>query len=196
MLIIVEGVDCSGKTTLVNQLSEFTGFKIHKYSYNGEGEIACGVTMSHLFGRFNHSEILDRCHFISNLIYGNVVDGYKHPKAIYDWYVHDVQDRLNQLNTFFLYCVADYDILINRLLESKHGEEYVNKDDIRNLLKGYEDFLRNEMRVPYVILDSGKLNKEEMFEGAVKGIFKLIEEKDKRRERVHEISKYRSNSTT
>ena len=179
MLIIVEGVDCAGKTTLVNQLHEFTGFKIHKYSYNGEGEIACGVTMAHLFGKFDHSEILDRCHFISNLIYGKVVDGYIHPKAIYDWYLNEVQDRLNQLNTFFLYCVADYDILIKRLIDRKHGEEYVNKHDIRNLLKGYNDFLRNEMRVPYIILDSGKLDKKEMFDFALKGIFELIETKDK-----------------
>ena len=194
MLIIVEGVDCSGKTTLVNQLHDFTGFKIHKYSYNGEGEIECGVTMSHLFGRFDHSEILDRCHFISNLIYGKVVDGYIHSKPIYDWYIHEVQDRLIQLNTIFLYCVADYEILVERFI-AQHEGSYVKKDDLRHLLKGYDDFLRDELRLPYIILDSGKLNREEMFKQSLRDIFKLIEEKDKRREE-YEISKHRSYSSS
>jgi len=181
MIFIIEGVDCSGKSSLAKKLHEFTNFPIHKYSgvQEGSAEIYCGQTMAHLFGRFDHSEILDRCHFISNLMYGKLVEAYSYPRAIYNWYIKDVQDRLLQLRTVFIYCVADFDIIIERLLKSKHGYDYVGKEEVRELLKSYSDFLRNEMRVPYFILDSGKLNEDEMFTEAVKGIFRVLENYDK-----------------
>ena len=112
-------------------------------------------------------------------MYGKLVESYAYPRSIYNWYINDVQDRLLQLRTVFIYCKADFNIIIERLLKSKHGYDYVGKEEVRELLKSYDDFLRNEMRVPYFTLDSGKLNEDEMFTQAIKGIFKVFETYDK-----------------
>lgn len=187
MVIIIEGVDGTGKTTLANYLHELTGYELQKYSNHVGWAEAVGITLARTFCKFDHSIIYDRHHFPSNLIYGKIINGYIHPKPVFVWYINDVQKRLEELNTVMILCTASIETL-ERRLEKAHTTErssyIVPFEKIRNLRESYEAFFRNYVRLPWIRLDSGELNISEMQHQAVRGIFGGIQERDRFREAV------------
>jgi len=161
MIILVEGSCGAGKTTLVRRLKRYLNWKVTKYTNHVTAEEAVGVTMKHLFKNFNEPEILDRCHFPSNLIYGKIINGYDHPEPIRNWYLNDVQDRLLELNTFIIYLTADIDTLSSRLDEK--GDYVVKPEKLKDLNDAYENWFNNQLQVPAIRIDTTNMEETDLF---------------------------------
>jgi len=169
MLILVEGPDGSGKSSLVSQLHHYLGWPIKKYTNHVTANEAVGVTMRHLFSSFSAPEIIDRCHFPSNLIYGKIINGYTHPEPIRNWYLNDVQKRLKDLNTIVIYLSADKDILASRITP----DDYMNETYLKDLKDAYDNWYYNQLTVSSFRIDTSNISKKETFEVALEKIIQV-----------------------
>lgn len=100
MIIIVEGIDRIGKTTLCNKISEVTKIPIHKYNgiipyseMKNKQETDKMLSLIQLVEETKTDIIFDRFH-LTDCVYGIVERGYKVGKALKN--VRLINERLQQ----------------------------------------------------------------------------------------------------
>lgn len=133
MNIIVEGVDGSGKSSLISNLEKLTGRKVIKGS---SFEISAGgadamFEQSKQILLENEDVIIDRF-FYSNIVYGKM---YGYPTMTKEQYA-----ELNNLvseRAVVYELVADTDVIIKRI--NKRGDNMINVSDIEKIQKAYAE---------------------------------------------------------
>lgn len=125
-IVIVEGVDRSGKTTVANALSRVLNipvFRNKEFGFNDEdhGRGAVYETqkmwlMLNMIETFDADVILDRFH-LSEYVYGMIERGYINNN------VWKIDERLASLNAIIVH-VRPYDIESSSLLHGKDLTEY------------------------------------------------------------------------
>ena len=120
MIIIIEGPDGSGKTTLANQLSKQTGYKIiHRTQPKTEEEKAIMMDEYLQTIRAGKNMIFDRCWY-SEMVYGPVM---RDTSVISYPQMYDLERRLIKAGALIIYCTGAKSTLWARCQE--RGEDYI-----------------------------------------------------------------------
>lgn len=163
MIYIVEGIDKSGKSTVIGDLQSLLPgaviFKLKNKPTSGSTDertkvFTCYDELFHQ-ARLNHEKvpiIFDRA-YPSEIVYSKINRGYD---AFYqvDWWRLD--DELKDIARF-IYCSAPEDVLIERFL--KHNEKDLTQDQFEEVLERYDLFL-GKTSLKTLFLDTTKSREE------------------------------------
>lgn len=133
-LVVLEGVDKTGKTTIAKLLQELFGFIIIKHSAPLKGEDvwqSYNATLDKL-DLTTHSYVLDRFNW-GELVYGPIYRGKSQLTANQ---CLKLEHRLNELGGVVVHCKANHKDLAKRF--KTDGETFAKSKDIKLLLAAYE----------------------------------------------------------
>lgn len=161
MIILLEGPDKCGKSTLAKNLSKLLDLPIKKHSETSSAQEAAGSAIEVLSDYSGGDEIWDRFYYPSDLIYSNIAGDYYIPEALKKWYKWDVSEQLLAYDVILVYCYAPIEDILHRLEEEP--DHYVNKDQLTEVVKEYRNIVFNELQdFPRIVLNSGYLDEEGM----------------------------------
>lgn len=158
MNYIVVGTDCSGKTSLVNMLSDITEFKIVKGSSFEHSQ----CTQDELFEKFLEftkmdNVIFDRFH-LCNEVYAPMYDDF----AMLSDEQRRIIERLMKDKAILIYLYVDDEVLEKRF--NSRGDEYVSLDKLKYAKGKYEEALHKVEGLKVVKFDTGKMATKEIVE--------------------------------
>lgn len=144
MIIIIEGPDGSGKTTLANQLSRQTGYKIiHRTRPKTEEEKA--IMMDEYLGiiRSRENIIFDRSWY-SEMVYGPVM---RDASVISYSQMYDLERRLMKVGAMIIYCTDAKPVLWARCQE--RGEDYIlDRTTFDSICDGFDALFASPHLIP------------------------------------------------
>lgn len=144
MIIIIEGPDGAGKTTLANKIQKQTGYMLlHRSQPKTEEEKAKMMDEYLSVLRSGKNCIMDRCWY-SEMVYGPVMRD-----AAYISYpqMYELEKQLARVGGLIIHCTGPMQTLWKRCLT--RGEDYiVDKETFTKIYKGY-DTLMND--VPHIV---------------------------------------------
>lgn len=146
MIIILEGPDGSGKTTLAQQISKQTGFPIiHRSQPKTEEEKMCmmGEYLQAIKERKN--AIFDRCWY-SEMAYGPVM---RDESVITYPEMYELERQLAKSGAMIIHCTGPEAALWMRC--QRRGEEYITcRDDFKAIHKNFEEIMSVPHYIPVV----------------------------------------------
>lgn len=146
MIIIIEGPDGSGKTSLANRLSRQTGYKIiHRTQPKTEEDKA--IMMDEYFRviRSRENMIFDRCWY-SEMVYGPVM---RDASVISYSQMYDLERRLMETGAMIIYCTDAKQVLWARCQE--RGEDYiVDRTTFDSICDRYDTLFASPHFIPVV----------------------------------------------
>lgn len=153
MIIIVEGIDRVGKTTLCNKLSQKFNIPIHKYKglikYNkmdNTEETDKTLGLIQLLKETGSSIIFDRTYF-SDFIYGMLERNYNIDIAVDNFRI--VDDAISELDDVFLIQVLPVDV---NKSSNEHGKNLaIYNNEFIDLYKHSK--IKNKWQVTYNTMD-------------------------------------------
>lgn len=144
MIIIIEGPDGSGKTTLANQLSRQTGYKIiHRTRPKTEEDKAIMMDEYLQAIRSMENMIFDRCWY-SEMVYGPVMRG---ASVISYSQMYDLERQLAEVGAMIIYCTDAKQVLWARCQE--RGEDYiVDRTTFDSICDGFDALFASPHLIP------------------------------------------------
>ncbi len=146
MIIIIEGIDGSGKTELAKQISKQTKYPIiHRSNPKTEEEkqLMMGEYLQAI--KNNKNVIFDRCWY-SELAYGPVM---RDASIITYPQMYALERMLAKTGALIIHCTGQANVLWQRC--QKRGEDYiVSKDDFLEIYANYGDIFAAPHLVPVV----------------------------------------------
>lgn len=165
---IIEGCDCSGKTTLIEQLKEALNMQVIKGSSFEHSQ----CTQEELYQKFdsmimdNDTAIFDRFIY-SNEVYASLYDDYA---MLSCQQRRDLEWIINHMSVI-IYLYASEEVLAERL--GTRGDDYVKSERIPSILAKYDQaLLQVDKRIPILSYDTEMMSTEDI----VKDILKFKEE--------------------
>jgi thymidylate kinase len=158
MKIILEGNECTGKSTVAQKLSEKLGFEIIKGS---SFELSTGTNES-LYNSFINllkmeNVIIDRMIW-SNMVYATLFPEYtiltREQFEEIDTYMHEHDN-----DNIVLYLYTNTDTLKERI--KARGDEYINEDKLESINEMYEYYWMLSQKEPFG-LDTSLLSSDEI----------------------------------
>lgn len=146
MIIIIEGPDGAGKTTLANKLSEQTGYPIlHRTKPKSEEEKQVMMGEYLQIVKTGRNVIFDRCWY-SEMVYGPVM----RDRSVIDYpQMYALEKRLAKQGALIIYCTDSVAALWMR--SQKRGESYVkDKETFNEICKRYDELFDVPHYVPVV----------------------------------------------
>lgn len=175
MIIILTGVDGTGKSTVFDGLQQVIKHaSFIREPYPGKDVIFRMVRRSVLetFVRFddNVKVIYDRSTLLDDLVYESVLSG---RESIFNQDLHLVANTLSKCHIIRLVC--DPEVLSKRFTE--RGDEYISSGQLDRLSKKYDEVLDELSLKPYVI-DTTSLTPQQVLDKVLEYIFKLQQERE------------------
>ena len=156
MIIIIEGPDGSGKTTLANQLSKQTGYKIiHRTQPKTEEDKAIMMVeyLDAIWSKENM--IFDRCWY-SEMVYGPVM---RDASVISYAQMYDLERRLMEVGAMIIYCTDAKQVLWARCQE--RGEDYiVDRTTFDSICDGFDALFTLPHLIPIMTYKCPKLQED------------------------------------
>ena len=152
MIVIIEGLDGVGKTTLSEQIADKYNFKYIKESYTNNCEVK-ECRMIDMLTRLTESKnyIYDRTTLIDDFVYS---------------FLNETRSSLLNYFEIIIKILSKCKIIHLELNENirkerfnKRGDQYVTNNDIKKIDKEYKNFYQNLNNVQYVSL-TGNLEKD------------------------------------
>ena len=146
MIIIVEGPDRGGKSTLAQQLARQTGWPVeHRSKTENEEEKARMMGEYVQIARSNRNVILDRCWY-SEMVYGKVMRG----QAYIDYpQMYALERLLASHGAIIIYCTGPKAPLWKRC--TSRGEDYItSRDNFNAICDAYNELMSCPHYVPVV----------------------------------------------
>lgn len=146
MIIIIEGIDGAGKTTLAEQISKQTGYTIvHRSKPNDEAEKLRMMGEYLQLVRSSRNIILDRCWY-SEMAYGPVM---RDKSYISFPQMYELEKQLAKHGAIIIYCTGPKAALWMRC--TKRGEAYIiDRDRFNEIYDKYEELFSSPHYVPVV----------------------------------------------
>lgn len=161
LVILVEGIDLSGKSTLVNLLAkEYPGIVIKNTMRPDDGtedetekiKRVYTYIIDTIFQTPSYNVILDRF-YPSELVYSQVKRGYE---AFDDPFYTDLEDRIkNDLmdqNVFLILCKPPVETIIERF--AIRDEDFIKKAEVEEIYERYESFFEGSALENKLALDT------------------------------------------
>ena len=146
MIIILEGPDGSGKTTLAQQLSRQTGYAIEHRSKPETPEEKARMIGEYLqLAKSSRNVILDRCWY-SEMVYGKVM----RDQAYIDYpQMYELERMLAKGGAIIIYCTGPKAALWMRA--TRRGEDYItSRDNFNSICEEYDKLMGVPHYVPVV----------------------------------------------
>lgn len=137
MIVIIEGLDCCGKSTLSKRFAEKYNFEYVKESYTNDNEEKLN-RIKRMFDRLidsNKNYIYDRTTLIDDFVY----DFLNKQKSVLSEHLNLILSLLSECKIVHL--VLDEQIREQRFNE--RGDEYVSNDMIDQIRENYFEFYTN-----------------------------------------------------
>lgn len=146
MIIIIEGPDGSGKTTLAKKLSKQTGYPlVHRSAPKSDDEKTAMKEMYLRCIREGADAIFDRCWY-SEMVYGPIM---RDASVISYPNMYALEKRLTDHGALIIYCTGDPDVLWERCTE--RGEDYItDRETHLKICAGFEELMSLPHYVPVV----------------------------------------------
>lgn len=167
MAIILEGVDCSGKTTFAEKLAEKTGFEIVKGSSFETSKLGAAGMYKFMSDLLKRKDIIIDRLYLSNLIYGAK---YNYPMMTRRQYAI-LSDMTNSFS-LVVYLHAPVSVIQYRML--KRGDDMIEIDDIEDILNRYNEALYGEFRPRTVLSIDTSLIDIDKATNMVKELYNVI----------------------
>lgn len=169
MLIIIEGTDCTYKSTVCNKLSEQLNIPIIKGS---SFEIATGTEQS-MYEHFKMISTSKQPMIVDRYLYSNLTYAPLYPKytMISPEHAKEIEDDLNKrddVHVFYLY--AHVDALKQRMEE--RGDEMIKSDELGAINKKYNQVLSESNFHLFHMIDTEFFNSDEIVEHILKRVRK------------------------
>lgn len=153
MIIVVEGPDLSGKSTLAKNLAIKLGCKLIKWPYNSKILEKCpdesGETFLNTIKQFKDVDMVIDRGFISNIVYVEAYD------RDYDFtYIFNLVEELNPI---FISLEPTSDVVHSRY--DRRGDDFVNKLELEKLIKIYYKVINNLKKFKGWNINSIPINK-------------------------------------
>lgn len=129
-IIILEGSDCSGKSTLARQLQQITGFDIVKGSSFQIAELGNQAMFEHMLSLSTKDRIIIDRMYISNYIYGELFD---FPRMDMNQF-HALRDAFNK-KSLTIVLQPSLSAVTKRL--GVRGDDEIKTNDLQNILDNY-----------------------------------------------------------
>lgn len=154
-IIIIEGCDCAGKSTLAQELHKITGYEIVKGSSFEISQLGPEGMYKHMMQLLDRNNIIIDRFYLSNLVYGELY-GYPMMKE-YQFGDLTAKAELKALN---VYVTAPEQVLKNRM--RNRGDDKVKENEIASILAKYEEGMRNHLTNQPLVLrvDTGHVKAE------------------------------------
>jgi thymidylate kinase len=159
MIIVFEGVDGVGKSSIAKKLSEKLGFPVIKGSSFEQAK----CTRDELFNKFydmlfDYDDlILDR-YIHSNVVYAPLYEDFA---MISKGELRFLESQLELYDAIVIYLKADPEIIKQRL--QKRGDEYISADKIEEISQRYDEIF-GETNLKHYVIDTGKYSVDEIVE--------------------------------
>ena len=134
MIVILEGCDCTGKTTLANELAKRTGYEIVKGSSFEISQLGADGMFEYMMGLLDRDNIIIDRFYHSNYVYGFLYD-YPMLKASQFFELADKTDK----RAVVVYLHANERVIANRMVE--RGDKDINVQDVKNIIKRYNEII-------------------------------------------------------
>ncbi len=141
MILLVEGVDCSGKSTLIKNFVDLSGMPVYKNTIKPtKASFDKGFVNGQYYGAYealrksNTDMIFDRSH-LTEMAYAKIKRGY-HPKKDF-WYNYE---EMNSHWMFIVYVDTPLDTVAERFEAEK--EDYVKQSEIVGITEAYAKYLK------------------------------------------------------
>jgi thymidylate kinase len=146
MIIVIEGPDGSGKTTLAQQLSRQTSYPIiHRSQPKSDEEKKLMMGMYLQAIKENKNAIFDRCWY-SEMAYGPVM---RDASVISYPEMYELERMLAKNGAMIIYCTGPEPALWMRC--QKRGEDYIkSRDDFKAIYTNYQNIMSVPHYVPVV----------------------------------------------
>ena len=146
MIIIIEGPDGSGKTTLAEKFSKQTGYPIeHRSKPKNEEEKALMMGEYLHIAKSSRNIILDRCWY-SEMVYGKVMRDKSHIDFVQ---MYELERALDSHGAIIIYCTGPKAALWKRA--TSRGEDYItSRDDFNAICEEYDKIMECPHYVPVV----------------------------------------------
>lgn len=143
MIIIIEGIDGSGKSILAAQLSAQTGYPVIARKQPKDDEEKKQMMGEYIQAiKMNKNVIFDRCWY-SEMVYGVVM---RDASVISYPQMYELENQLCKNGAMLIHCTGKEPALWMRC--QKRGEEYItSRDDFKAIYAGYNAL----MSVPHLI---------------------------------------------
>ena len=134
MILILEGPDGSGKTTLATRLHATTGYPIYHRSKPENDEDKANMMEQHKADFKKHKNVIvDRCWY-SEIVYGNIMrDG-----SVIDYpEMYDLERLALSKGALLIYCTGDPAAMYKRA--TARGEDYITSfADYMQICRSYD----------------------------------------------------------
>lgn len=175
MFVVLEGPDCSGKTTLAANLSEILDIPVEKNLRMTDHNAMVQSFADDLV--FKHPRktgegiLKDRWQYPSDIIYEEIHG--RAPSKLLDW----EPTLINQFvegKVLFLYVKASQTELVRRL--NFRGDDEINTTQVRSVAAIYDSFFKTRKDLPQATLDTTGLTEQEVTYAALDLIMKHYKE--------------------
>ena len=145
MIIILEGPDGGGKTTLAQQLAKQTGYPIIHRSQPKTEEEKKLMMGEYLQAIATNNAIFDRCWY-SEMAYGPVM---RDSSVIGYPAMYELERKLARKGAIIIHCTGPEPTLWSRC--TKRGEDYItSRDDFKAIYNNYNDIMNAPHYIPVV----------------------------------------------
>ena len=146
MIIVIEGPDGGGKSTLATKMAKQTGYKLIRMSYpktEEEEKLMAGDYLQKLKSAKNI--IFDRAWY-SEMVYGPIKG--RNPNNITYPMMYKLEEKITQSGGLLIHCTGPKSLLWKRA--SERGEDYINKHEFDKVYDGYLQLMSIPHYIPVV----------------------------------------------
>ena len=176
MILILDGIDKSGKSTFAKELCKLFPFKVYKFTRKPKDDSKMErqkikthylATLETIVQLPDIMHVFDRFHF-SELAYSKK-RGYE---AMDDkWFFDILETKIKKHPHLVVYCFCEKEKILQRMIIEK--EEYMEKEDLDEILARYEKVLgMSQLNIIKInTSDDAKINLRKVFDFYIKANF-------------------------
>jgi thymidylate kinase len=145
-IIILEGADGAGKTTLAKELQRISGLDIVKGSSFEISQLGQDEMYEHMNELLDRKDIIVDRFYMSNRVYGELYD---YP-TMRSMQFANLADKTEEKRALTVYVTADIDELRARLVS--RGDRDIKPDELVSILEKYQESLNYSLTMQSAVL--------------------------------------------